>query len=278
VSVATSCSDVDGDALSVLVVSPPAHGTVSMVGGSLQYTPAPDYNGADSFAYTASDGSAASSPATVSITVTPVNDPPVAHDDTAAVTTGASLLIDVLANDSDVDGDQLSITSSTSAGSGTATCDSTRCSYASASGFTGVDSFTYVISDGHGGSATATVTISVAAPPIDAHIGQPINADGSSVFKAGRGVVPVKFTVYSQGVQTCATKAATITLSRISNGTPQTVDEGTYNLSADSGSNFRISDCQYVYNLSLKQLPTGTYEAAIIIDGRQAGAGRFGLT
>ena len=278
VSVTTACSDVDGDALSTVVVSPPAHGTVTLIGDSLQYTPAPDYNGPDAFSYTASDGSESSSPATVGITVTPVNDPPVAHDDTAATTSGAPVSIDVLANDTDVDGDQLSITGSTPAGNGTASCDPTGCSYVPASGFTGVDTFTYTTSDGNGGTATATVTISVATPPIEARIGQPINADGSSVFKAGRGVVPVKFTVYSQGVQTCPTKAATITLSRIGNGTSQTVDEGSYNLSADSGTSFRISDCQYVYNLSLKQLPSGTYKAAIIIDGRQAGDGLFGLT
>src|SRR5205823_13051048 len=72
-------ADVDGDALTAILVSNPSHGTVTLnANGSLTYTPATNYNGSDSFTYKANDGNADSNVATVSITITPVNDPPVA--------------------------------------------------------------------------------------------------------------------------------------------------------------------------------------------------------
>src|SRR5439155_681150 len=76
-------ADVDGDALAAVVVSGPAHGAVTLnAGGSFTYTPAANYNGADSFTYKASDGALDSNTATVSLTVTPVNDAPAANNDT----------------------------------------------------------------------------------------------------------------------------------------------------------------------------------------------------
>ena len=76
-------SDVDGDALAVTTLTPTAgHGTVSCTAaGSRTYTPALNYNGPDSFTYSISDGNGGSDTATVSITVTPVNDAPNAVDD-----------------------------------------------------------------------------------------------------------------------------------------------------------------------------------------------------
>src|SRR5207247_652206 len=75
-------SDVDGDALSAVLVSNPTHGTLTLNGdGSLVYMPALNFNGIDSFTYKASDGQAQSGVATVTITVTPVNDAPVAAND-----------------------------------------------------------------------------------------------------------------------------------------------------------------------------------------------------
>src|SRR5439155_24726742 len=70
-------SDVDGDMLSAVLVSGPAHGTVNLSSnGSFTYTPAPNYNGPDSFTYSARDpGGLLSAPATVSLNVVPVDDP-----------------------------------------------------------------------------------------------------------------------------------------------------------------------------------------------------------
>src|SRR5262249_8157276 len=83
-NVLTNDGDVDGDRLSAVLVSGPAHGSLALnADGSFTYTPDANYNGADSFSYKANDGSADSNVATVSINVAPVNDAPVAQNDVA---------------------------------------------------------------------------------------------------------------------------------------------------------------------------------------------------
>ena len=76
VAIPLVASDADGDALTYQVVTAPAHGTLTGDGAARTYAPAPDYNGADSFTFSVSDGFMTSRLATVSITVTPVNDAP----------------------------------------------------------------------------------------------------------------------------------------------------------------------------------------------------------
>ena len=110
-----------------------------------------------------------------------------------------------------------------------------------------------------------------------AQVQQPINADRTSVFSVKRGVVPVKFTLTQHGVATCALPAATIALTRTSGGTTGAVDESVYSGSVDTGSNFRISSCQYIYNLSASALGVGTYRADIKINGTVVGSGIFQL-
>src|SRR2546430_5184119 len=100
-------SDVDGDALSAVLMSGPSHGTLTLNGdGSVVYVRALNFNGIDSFTYKASDGQAQSGVATVTITVTPVNDAPVAANDDSYTTAEDTQLtvsaLGVLANDSDV--------------------------------------------------------------------------------------------------------------------------------------------------------------------------------
>jgi hypothetical protein len=96
--------------------------------------------------------------------ITATNDPaPTATNDSASTSPSTPVAIDVLANDSDSDGDTLTITGSTMPTHGTASCTATQCQYTPANGFTGTDSFQYTISDGHGGVATATVTVTVSA-------------------------------------------------------------------------------------------------------------------
>ena len=97
-------------------------------------------------------------------TFTATNDPaPSAVDDTAATSPATPVTVNVLANDSDSDGDTLTVTGSTSPGHGSASCTTTQCTYTPASGYTGPDSFQYTISDGHGGTASATVNVTVSA-------------------------------------------------------------------------------------------------------------------
>ena len=110
-----------------------------------------------------------------------------------------------------------------------------------------------------------------------AHVQQPINADGSSVFNVRRGVVPVKFNLTLNGVATCQLPPATIAVTRTSGGTIGPIDESVYSGAADTGSNFRISSCQYAYNLSASPLGVGTYRVDIKIGGIVVGSATFGL-
>jgi hypothetical protein len=110
-----------------------------------------------------------------------------------------------------------------------------------------------------------------------AQVQQPINADGTSVFSVRRGVVPVKFTLNQGGVATCDLPPATIAVTRTSGGTTGAVDESVYSGSADNGSNFRVDNCQYVYNLSPSALGVGTYRVDITINGQVVGSATFQL-
>jgi hypothetical protein len=91
-----------------------------------------------------------------------------------------------------------------------------------------------------------------------AQVQSPINADGSSVFNSKRGVVPVKFALTSSGSATCDLPSATLTLYRTSGGTPGIVNQSDYIMPADDGSSFRITGCQYLYNLGTGQLGVGS--------------------
>jgi len=116
--------------------------------------------------------------------------------------------------------------------------------------------------------------------PVETAVAQvqpPINTDGSSIFNARRGVVPVRFTLALNGQPTCQLPPATIRVTRTAGGATGAVDESVYLAAADSGSNFRIDDCQYVYNLAASSLGTGTYRVEIVIDGRVAGHAEFTL-
>jgi VCBS repeat-containing protein len=104
-------TDAQNDALAAILVSGPLHGLLTLnSNGSFSYSPVADYDGADSFTYKASDGSLDSNTATVTLTITAVNDAPVASDDGYGTTEDTPLTISgpgVLANDTDVDSSTL---------------------------------------------------------------------------------------------------------------------------------------------------------------------------
>lgn len=153
----------NGGAISYVITSNPSHGTLSGVAPNLIYTPDTNYFGPDSFTFKTVYGAAFSSEATVSLTVNPSGEAPIAQADAATTTRNTTVNIPVLANDSDPDGDTLTITTVTQGANGTVTIinGGTSVSYRPRSGFTGSDSFTYTVSDGNGGTATATVTVTV---------------------------------------------------------------------------------------------------------------------
>ena len=173
INVLANDSDPDGDPLSVQSVTQPVNGDVVNNGLDVTYTPDDGFSGTDTFNYTISDGALTDS-ATVTVEVT--QSAPVAANDTASTPANTPIAIPVLANDSDGDGDTLSITANqtptdqngTTAedDNGTPATGDDRILYTPpAGGFTGEDTFTYTISDGDGGSATATVTVDVTNPP-----------------------------------------------------------------------------------------------------------------
>src|SRR5439155_1413574 len=130
------------------------------------YRPALNFNGTDSFTYKASDGQAQSGVATVTITVTPVNDAPVAANDDRSeerrVGKETGNAPGVLANDTDADGDTLTAVLVSDPSNGTATSNAVgSLVYMPALNFNGTDTFTYQASDGQAQSGVATVTITV---------------------------------------------------------------------------------------------------------------------
>src|SRR5207248_3234823 len=92
-AIVLTATDADGDALTFSLVAGPLHGALSGVAPNITYTPAANYNGADSFTFKANDGTVDSSAATVTITVTAVNDPPLAANDSYAATEDTVLTI-----------------------------------------------------------------------------------------------------------------------------------------------------------------------------------------
>ncbi len=156
-------SDPDGDALSIQSITQPAYGTAVIVGEGIRYTPNADTYGEDAFTYTVTDGNGSMATATVEIDVSPTNDPPVAQDDSTSTNEGAAVTIDVLANDSDPDGDTLAVLSVESPGHGSLQNNGSDVVYTPDANYNGIDQFTYTLSDGNGGTNTATVTIAIAA-------------------------------------------------------------------------------------------------------------------
>jgi Big-like domain-containing protein/HYDIN/CFA65/VesB family protein len=158
-------TDADGNALTYGIVANGTHGTVAVANASTgAYTYAPDANycGPDSFTFRANDGTADSNIATVSVTVTCVNDPPSAVNDTLTVAEDANTTsVSVLTNDTDPDSDTLSVTAAGPASHGTVGFTATTATYKPDPNYCGSDSFSYTISDSHGGTDSATVNVTV---------------------------------------------------------------------------------------------------------------------
>jgi VCBS repeat-containing protein len=160
-------TDAEGDLLTAVLVTNPAHGVVAFAAnGTFIYTPDPNYNGLDSFTYAATDGATASLPTTVTIQVVPVNDVPVATGEAYATnedTTFGVAAPGLLANDFDIDGDPLRAILVSAPLRGTIALSPTGAfTYTPFLNFTGTDSFSYKVNDGsRDDSNTVTVTLTV---------------------------------------------------------------------------------------------------------------------
>ncbi|MFO0803562.1 MAG: Ig-like domain-containing protein [Gemmataceae bacterium] len=175
-------TDPENDTLTITNVTLPMHGTASISGSKILYTPAANYFGTDSFQYTIADGHGGTDTATVSVTISPVNDNPTAVADTATVVGNFTSYLMVLGNDSDVDGDMISLSGIvTGPANGSASLSGSMIAYTPNTGFSGTDTLTYQISDGVGGFATAVVTITVTG------VGGP--PGGGGIGGGGAGII-----------------------------------------------------------------------------------------
>jgi hypothetical protein len=166
--------DVDGDDLVCTIADPPARGHVSVAPdcSSGTYAPDPNFHGDDGFSFTVSDANPKTSVrGEVAVSVTSVNDPPVAGPDAAETLQGVPVGIAVLENDTDVEGGDLILrgVGPPVAGRVTASANGTV-TYLPYPGFSGVDRFEYTVVDPDGGTAIGTVAVTVTPAPLPAVI------------------------------------------------------------------------------------------------------------
>ena len=160
-------ADANGNPLAFSVASNPQHGTLELnADGTFTYTPAANFHGQDSFTFTASDGVATSNAAAVQLTILPVNDAPVAFGESFRIRQAATLTLPppgLLANDSDIDGDGLTVSVQTAPAGGTLVLNADgSLTYSAAADFTGVDTFSYLVSDG---DLTTPATVNIEVVP-----------------------------------------------------------------------------------------------------------------
>nr|WP_237726584.1 Ig-like domain-containing protein [Corallococcus coralloides] len=194
VAITIPAADPDGDVLD-FTFTLPGHGTLTGTGASVTYTPNANFAGVDTFQVTVSDGKKQAS-ATVSVTVSPVNDAPVA--DSAAVTVGYNTSTPITLVATDVDGDALTFTV-TAPAHGTLSGTGAQWLYTPDADFQGADPFTFTASDGARTSNTATVSITVRGPPVcgDSYI------DPGEVCDDGNRVAGDGCRADCQGVEVC---------------------------------------------------------------------------
>ncbi|MBT6581263.1 MAG: tandem-95 repeat protein, partial [Bacteroidetes Order II. Incertae sedis bacterium] len=180
ISVVLIATDSEGDPVTYALVSDASNGSVVVTGAQAVYTPEANYNGTDSFTYSASDQNATSAPATVTLTVTSVNDAPSVENVSVSTTNDAAAAVQFLG--SDVDGDALTFSIAAAPAFGTVTVSGSSASYQANAGFVGTDSFGYVANDGTDDSAMGVVSITV-LPALTFSV-QFINSGGSGIPSA----------------------------------------------------------------------------------------------
>ena len=174
-------TDVDSATLTYALVPNSAVGgsvSIDAATGNYSFTPAQNFNGNASFQFTANDGSLTSAATAVTLAISGVNDAPVAVADSGSTTQGVSVLLNVLANDTDVDGNPLTITGVGSAANGSVQIENGQVRYSPNSGYAGSDAFSYSIADGQGGTAVGNVSVNVTAAA-------PATAATSVTFRQG---------------------------------------------------------------------------------------------
>jgi Ca2+-binding RTX toxin-like protein len=184
--------DIDGDALTISSVQGATNGSVAISNGNVIFTPNTNYNGVADFTFTVSDGNGGSVVKTANLTVSPVNDAPTAsnintniNEDSQYVISVASLLAQSGAVD--IDGDALTISSVQGATNGSVAINNGNVIFTPTANYNGAASFTYMVSDGNGGTVLKTANITVAAvndAPTANNIAATINEDNKYIVTA----------------------------------------------------------------------------------------------
>ncbi|BBO34408.1 ELWxxDGT repeat protein [Lacipirellula parvula] len=233
-------TDPEGDAMTVVVAENPASGTLTLnSNGSFTYVPAANFQGTVTFKYRVKDATGQSEPVTVTINVVNSNDAPTATADSKTVANdGTTQTVDVLANDTDPDGDDLKVTAVTQGSQGGVVAIGTNganVTYKPASGFTGTETFTYTITDEGGVTKTATVTMTVTAATSTGVISGFVyfDADNDGVKDTGETGVPgVLVTLTSTSSGTNVTRTAI------------TKNDGSYSFTALPAGTYKVVESQ----------------------------------
>jgi VCBS repeat-containing protein len=169
-SLEEGASDPDGDPLTSTLVTNATHGTVTLnADGSFNYAPDAGYVGDDTFTYSVTDGEIGAEPVIGTVTMTLTNNPPMPLADEVATGRGIPTVINVLANDTDLDNNSLKIVSFNYTGNGTITINSNNTiTYTSSKNFIGKETFTYLTTDGELGGTPVEATVTVLVAPVTA--------------------------------------------------------------------------------------------------------------
>lgn len=176
-------TDADGDVLTITEASVPAEqGSVQIVNNALLFTPAENFNGEATITYAITDGNGAIDTAEAVVTVTPVNDAPVALDDAASTPFDTPVVVDVLDNDTDVDGDLLRVIDASSPNGDVEINQDGTLTFTPTPGFEGTAVIDYTITDDQGGFDSEQAIVTVDDQPLDGIVtgtdaGELIDAD-----------------------------------------------------------------------------------------------------
>ncbi|GAB2595224.1 hypothetical protein Aab01nite_26210 [Paractinoplanes abujensis] len=188
VRIALPTTDEHGVPVTVTSIGRPKHGTATLnADGTVTYIAAAGFSGTDTFTYSAVDADGNVAEGTITIKVAGTNTKPVAKNDTVSVGAGDSVVISPLKNDTDANGDKLTVVKIGKPKHGTAVLneDGTVTYAPNKSYVGGVDSFPYTISDGHGGTSTAIITVTVDAAATD------VGAGDGKLAKTGTDIISV---------------------------------------------------------------------------------------
>jgi large repetitive protein len=257
INVLANDTDADGNPLTITAVTQGANGSVVNNGTNVAYTPNANFTGSDSFTYTISDGQGGTDTATVSVTVGGTNDAPIAVNDAATVTEDSSAnAINVLANDTDGDGDSLTVSAVTQGANGAVVNNGSNVSYTPNANFSGTDSFTYTVSDGNGGSATATVAVTVTG----------VNDAPDAVNDAATVAEDSSNNPINVLANDTDADGNTLTVSAVTQGANGSVANNGSNVSYTPNANFTGSD-SFTYTVSDGNGGTDTATVSITVGG-----------